>query len=86
MNAFNDYGKAGDYIERAIIGFNGDITMWSVYFFKGLIKFQVGSPLEARAAFEKALYYNPTFEPAKKKLAEINKVIKDHDSVTIKFR
>ncbi|MBW2609791.1 MAG: O-antigen ligase family protein [Deltaproteobacteria bacterium] len=86
VNALKDYRKASDFIERAIVDFNGDITMWLVYFYKGLIKFQVGSPLEARAAFEKALYYNPTFEPARKKLEEVNQLIKTHDSVTIKFR
>ncbi|MFC1531967.1 O-antigen ligase family protein [Thermodesulfobacteriota bacterium] len=86
LNHFKDYGKAGDYIERAITDFNGDITMWSAYFLKGLIKFRVGSLLEARVAFEKALYYNPNFEPAKQKLAEVNKVLEKHDSVMIKFK
>ena len=86
MNALKDFGKALDYIERAIIDYNGDITRWSVYFIKGLLKFQMGNILDARTAFEKALYYNPTFTPAKQKLAEVNKVIKDHDRVLIKIR
>jgi len=86
MNVLKDFGKARDFIERAIIDFNGDITMWSAYFIKGLLKLQMGSLYEAQAAFEKALYFNPTFQPARQKLAEVKQIIKDHDRVLIKFR
>jgi tetratricopeptide (TPR) repeat protein len=86
MNALKDFGKARDYIEMAIIDFNGDITRWSVYFIKGLLKFQMGNLFDAQAAFEKARYYNPTFKPAEQKLAEVKKVIKEHDQVLIKIR
>ena len=86
LNVFLDYGKASDYIDKAIWDYNGDLTMWSLYFIKGLLKFQAGSMLEAKAAFEKSLYYNPTFQEARLKLDEVNKVIKDHDRVMIKFR
>lgn len=86
MNVLKDFGKARDFIERAIIDFNGDITRWSIFFIKGLLKFQTGSLYEAQAAFEKSLYYNPTFEIARQKLEEVKKVIKDHDRVLIKFR
>ena len=86
MNVLKDFGKAQDFIEKAIIDYNGDITRWSIYFIKGLLKFQVGSLFEARAAFEKSLYFNPTFHPAEQKLKEVNKVIKNHDKVLIKFR
>ena len=34
MNLMKDYVKASDYIEKAIIDFNGDITMYSAYFMK----------------------------------------------------
>ncbi|MFH1350510.1 MAG: O-antigen ligase family protein, partial [Pseudomonadota bacterium] len=86
LNLLRDFGKATDFIERAIIDYNGDITMWSVYFIKGLLKFQTGALYEAQAAFEKALYYNPTFEEARQKLEEVKKVVKDHDRVVVKFR
>jgi tetratricopeptide (TPR) repeat protein len=86
MNVLKEFGKARDFIERAIIDFNGDITRWSIFFIKGLLKFQTGSLYEAQAAFEKSLYYNPTFEIARQKLEEVKKVIKDHDQVLIKFR
>ncbi len=83
---FHDYEKAGDFVERAIADFNGDITMWTVYFMKGLVKFRMGSILEARSALEKSLYYNPEFKPAREKLMEVNKVIEGHEGVTIKFK
>lgn len=86
INSLRDYGKAGDFIERALINFNGDVTKWTVYFLKGMVKFHTGSLPEARAAFKKALYYNPTFSPAREKLEEVDKITRDHDGVTIKFR
>ncbi|MFC1823021.1 tetratricopeptide repeat protein, partial [Thermodesulfobacteriota bacterium] len=86
MNALRNMGKANDYIEKTLIDFNGDITIWSIHYLKGILKFQMGSMIEAQAAFQKALYFNPTFEPAKAKLAEVKKIIKDHDRVMIKFR
>ncbi len=86
MNILRDYVKAGDFLERVVIDFNGDLTRWSVYFMKGLLKFRMGSLFEARDAFEKSLYYNPNFSPAREKLKEVKKVLKDHDSVLIKLR
>ncbi|MGD2126669.1 MAG: tetratricopeptide repeat protein, partial [Desulfobacteraceae bacterium] len=85
-NTMKDLGKARDFIEKAIVDFNGDVTGWSVYYMKGLLAYRTGSLFEARAAFEKALYYNPTFERARKKLEQVNKVIRDHDKVLIKLR
>lgn len=64
----------------------GDITMWSAYFLKGLVKYQQGSVLAAERAFEKSLFYYPDFEPARQKLEEVRKVIRDHDKVMVKFR
>jgi tetratricopeptide (TPR) repeat protein len=86
MNLLKDYGKASDFIERATHNYNGDIIRWSLYYMKGLLKFQAGSLFEAQAAFEKALYYNPEFTEAGQKLEEVKKVIKEHDKVLIKFR
>ncbi|MBN1104215.1 MAG: O-antigen ligase family protein [Deltaproteobacteria bacterium] len=86
MNMLGDYRKASDYIEKATLDYNGDIIRWTIYYIKGLLKFQAGSLFEAQAAFEKSLYYNPTFGEARQKLGEVKKVIKDHDRVLIKFR
>ena len=86
MDVFHDFGKAGDYAQNSITDFNGDITLWSAYFIKGLNKFRIGSILEAKAAFEKAIYYNPTFEPAQQKLKEVDDIIQKHDRVMIKLR
>jgi len=86
LNILKDPLKAKEYIDQSIIDFNGDLTLWSVYFYKGLINFRIGSLLEARSAFEQSLYYWPYFEPAKQKLAEINDIIEKHDRVMIKLR
>ncbi len=86
INVIRNFVKANEYIERAIIDYNGDITRWAVFYLKGILKFQSGSLFEARAAFEKSLYYNPEFDIARQKLSEVNQVIKDHDRVMIKFR
>jgi len=86
MGPFKEPGKARDFIERAIVEFNGDITLYSLYLIKGTLKFRMGSVYEARDAFEKALYYYPEFPEAIRKLEEVRKVIKDHDEIMIKFR
>jgi len=70
--------KALYYNERAITNFNGDITMWSAYYLNGLLKFKMGNFFEAKAAFEKALFYNPIFEPAKKRLEKTENMIRDY--------
>jgi tetratricopeptide (TPR) repeat protein len=86
INVIRNFPKANEFIERAILDYNGDITRWAVFYLKGILKFQSGSLFEARAAFEKALFYNPEFDIARQKLNEVNQVIKDHDRVMIKFR
>ena len=86
LNIFNNPIKAKEYIDRAIIDFNGDLTRWSVYYYRGLINYRIGSLLEARSDFEKCLYYWPHFELAQRKLAEVNDIIKKHDRVIIKLR
>ncbi|MCK4786019.1 MAG: hypothetical protein KAV87_19840, partial [Desulfobacteraceae bacterium] len=86
MRHLRDMVKAGDLIERAIVDFNGDLTRWSVHFTDGLLKFQMGSILEARDAFKKSIYYNPEFKPAHAKLKEVQKILKKHDKITIKLR
>ncbi|RPI80072.1 MAG: hypothetical protein EHM45_00350 [Desulfobacteraceae bacterium] len=70
-----DYQKANDYLEKAINHFNGDIVLWSLYDIKGRLKLQLGSPLEAKVAFEKALHLNPEFRPAHIGLAMAEKAL-----------
>ena len=70
------FPEASDYAERAIIDFNGDLTLWSVWYLKGVIEYQKGSLPGAQAAFEKALYYYPLFEPARDRLEEVNAMIR----------
>ncbi|MEW6669696.1 MAG: O-antigen ligase family protein [Thermodesulfobacteriota bacterium] len=86
LNLLRNYPKASDFIEKATLDYNGDIIRWVLFYVKGLLKFQAGSLFEAQAAFEKSLYYNPTFGEARQKLEEVKKVIRDHDRVLIKFR
>ena len=86
MGPAKDFVKARDVLEKAIHRFNGDATLWSLYYLKGSLAFQTGAVLEAGAALEKSLYYNPLDREARHKLEEVNKVIKEHDKVMIKFK
>lgn len=86
MGPVKDLAKARDLLEHAIHHFNGDATKWSIYYLKGQLAFQTGAIMEAKAALEKSLEYNPLYTEAKEKLDEVNKVIKEHDKVMIKFR
>lgn len=86
MGPAKDLAKARDMLERAVHLFNGDATKWSLYYLKGQLAFQTGAIMEAKAALEKSLQYNPLYTEAKEKLDEVNKVIKEHDKVMIKFR
>jgi O-antigen ligase len=70
-----DFNNASDYAERAIVDFNGDLTLWSVWYLKGVVEYHKGSLIGAQAALEKALYYYPLFEPAVVNLKEVNKMI-----------
>ena len=86
MRPAKDLAKARDLLERAVHLFNGDATKWSLYYLKGSPAFQTGAVLEAKAALERSLYFNPTYPEAIEKLDEVNKVIKEHDKVLIKFK
>ena len=72
-------------VDRVITDFNGDVTLWSVYYIKGLIKYRIGSLIEARSAFERSLYFNTAFEPARQELAKVNQIMEEHGSITIRF-
>jgi tetratricopeptide (TPR) repeat protein len=86
MGPAKNLAKARDLLERAVHLFNGDATKWSLYYLKGELALQTGAILESKAALERSLYYNPLFAAAKEKLNEVNKVIREHDKVMIKFR
>jgi len=86
MGQVKDVAKARELLERAIHLFNGDATKWSIYYLKGHLAFQIGAIMEAKAALEKSLQYNPLYKEAVEKLDEVNRMIKDHDKVMIKFR
>lgn len=81
-----DFTATRDFLERSIVDFNGDLTKWSVYYASGLLNFRTGSLYEAKAAFEKALYYYPYFEEAKAKLEEVNKILKENDQIIIELK
>ena len=86
MGPAKDLAKARDLLDHAVHHFNGDATKWSLYYLKGQLAYQTGAVMEAKAALEKALQYNPLYTEAKQKLEEVNKVIKEHDKVMIKFK
>ena len=86
MDVLRNYVTAAGFFEKALHGFNGDLSKWAVYYGKGILKLRTGALFEARQAFRKALYYNPNYMPAKEKLNEVEKILKDHDSVVIKFK
>ena len=86
MGPRRDLARAREFLERVIADFNGDLTKWSVFYFKGLLAYQTGGLFEAKAAFEKALYYNPLFVEARQQLEEVNQVLRENDKVLIKLR
>lgn len=86
MGPGRNVASAREFLERAIAGFNGDLTKWTLFHYKGLLAYQTGGLLEARAAFEKALHYNPRFAEAGRKLEEVNRVIAENDRILINLR
>jgi len=79
MNAIQDNIKAVEFVERAIINFNGDVSRWSPFYMKGILKHRLGNFYEARRAFKVAIYYNPNFSQAHQKLQELEKGLPDKD-------
>ena len=86
MDIFRDYVQASDYFERALIGFNGDLTLWSVHYARGVLAYRAGHLFEARSAFQKAIHYYPLFTAAKTKLAKINRILDTHSQIIIKLQ
>ena len=86
MDVFKDFTKAEEFFEATDENFNGDLIKWILHYFRGLLRFRVGSLFEARNEFKKALYYYPYYEPAQKKLEEVEKIIRENDRLTIRLR
>jgi len=78
--------KASRYLDDTIRNFNGDLTLWSIWFYKGLNDYSQGRLLEARADFERCLYYWPGFTPAKENLSGVSEIISKNDKVLIRIR
>jgi tetratricopeptide (TPR) repeat protein len=74
-DAVRDYAKSLAHAEQAIAHFNGCMPLWTAYHAIGLVKYKTGVLLEAKLAFEKALYYNPNFPEAARKLDDVNEVM-----------
>jgi O-antigen ligase len=86
MYNFRNYSKANEYIDKSLINFIGDNTLWGLYYIKGLARYHMGSFFEARELFQKSLYYNPNYEPSIQRLAELENLFKNHDQICIKLR
>lgn len=81
----NPWG-ACSYVDDALRHYNGDIVMWSLHYMRGIYRLQLGSIMEAREAFDTALYYNPEFGEARARLEETERIIREHDRVLVRFR
>ena len=66
-----DLRRASEHIDQAIFYHNGDMTMWSVWYLRGNIKSQLRDIEGSKVSYEKSIYYNPEFGPAKKNLESI---------------
>ncbi len=78
--------RARNYLEKVIVNFNGDLTLWSVYWIKGLLDLQEANVIAARASFYRSMRYFPFFEEAFLKAKEMEDVIKNHDSILVRLR
>lgn len=78
--------RGRDYLERVVVNFNGDLTLWSVYWIKGLLDLQEANVIAARASFYRSLRYFPFFEEAFLKAKEMEDVIKNNDSILVRLR
>lgn len=56
--------EARDYIENVINHRNGDLTAWSVHFYKAIMQVRAQQFYEAKSTLEKSLWYYPKFQPA----------------------
>jgi len=86
LEILRDYVKAGPFIEKAVIKFNGDFAKWAVYHARGEVKYRLGSLFEARDAYKSALYYYPEFLPSRTMLAKVEKVFQEEDTITLKLK
>ena len=73
-------------LEDSIRFYNGDIVPWAQWHSHGVFMLQRGQVMDARESLQKALWYNPEYTRARKKLAEVDKLIEENDRVMIRFR
>ena len=85
-NVMGNMAVADELLNKALVDFNGDITIWSIYYMKGLHDMQLGNVLMARESFLKTLYYCPTFKPGIVKFIEVNDIISKNDKIVIRLR
>jgi len=64
-NQIRQFPWASDWIEKTIINNNGDTVPWVLWQLKGVLKVGHMDFYGAKQAFEKATWYNPTYEPAR---------------------
>jgi tetratricopeptide (TPR) repeat protein len=86
LDYFRNYRKAGEFINRVLSSFNGDVTLWNLYYIRGEISTRTGHLTEAQGHFEKALFYYPHYKPAQHKLDKINRILETHDQLIIKLK
>lgn len=72
------YYESQDLSEKIIIEQNGDLTEWSIWFFKAIQKLKSNDIYRAKECLERSLYYNPEFPEGRKALESINQWIKQN--------
>ena len=73
------------YTYSALENNNGDIVIWGILGLQGLLHFQSGDVRGAKLSFERANWYYPEFEPAKKGLEQVNKILSENSQILIKL-
>jgi len=81
----NNLVKARQCIDRVIWSFDGDLTLWTVLYSKAAIQYQQGDLPGARETLRTSQWLNPKFEPARKLLDEIDKILKSNKGVVLQF-
>ena len=71
----NQFSEGNDYMEKAIIENNGDITPWAIWYMKGVGKLKTNDLFAAKDAFERAMIYNPHFKGAVEAFRKVDDII-----------
>ena len=64
------------YLSRSLVFFNGDVERWTIHYLNGVLSGRLGNTVAASKEFEKAVYYNPVYEPAIKELQQVKDYLK----------